>query len=156
MRARRLVLLATLAPAACGYGLVRPGAVAARPGVVDDLSTQGDLGVVVQRRLGLVLPRAVPDDAPRLDGTVRALDDRPIGFDASGFAALYEQPVEVELRATDADGRVTWTSGPHRRRAVFARGATPLETETARRAALADAARLATDDALATAPERTP
>ena len=43
---------------------------------------------------------------------------------------------------------MVWTSGPRRRIAVFPRGATPLETDAARRAALAGAACDATDDAL--------
>jgi hypothetical protein len=141
-------LLAAAAPAACGYGFVRPEGVAAvRVGAIDDFSAEGDLGSVVRRRVRLAV-REPGDGAPVLDGTVRVLDDAPAAFQ-NGFAAMYEQPVEVELRLADADGRPLWTSGPRRRRAVFARGATPLETESARRAALSDAARAATDDALA-------
>ncbi len=156
---RRTVLLAALlaatGPAGCGYGFVRgDDAAAVRLGAIDDLSAEGDLGVVVRRRVRLAV-RVAAGAAPVLTGTVRALDDTPAAFQ-SGFAAMYEQPVEVELRLADAAGRPLWTSGPHRRRALFARGSTPLETESARRAALSEAARAATDDALAALPHSPP
>lgn len=155
MRPPILAPLLTLVLSACGYAAMTSADDGATPAVrlgrVDDLSAEGDLGVRVRRHLARSLPGG-PDPShpapPVLTGAVRTVDEGPAGFDRAGIASLYALAVELELRVVDPAGRVTWTTGPLRRRATFARGPSPIETAAARRAAVERALRRVADDAL--------
>lgn len=148
-----LALALALTPG-CGYHLVGPTTPAVsggpiRIGAIDDLTVHGDLGHTAAHHLRLALADRLAEDAPQLGGTLRPADDLPLAFDAHRAAAARTAGVELELRLTDRDGALIWTSGPVRRTRPWIRGPDPLADRTARRRATLDALDDALEDALA-------
>ncbi len=141
----RCVLLALLLTS-CGYGWVRSDGAPVRLGVVQDLSAEGDLGLVA----GRVLRRALAGrlgEGPVVTGELRTTDETLAAFD--GAPAMYRVGVRLELRVLGGGGVVLWESGPATRHEVYARGPSPFDSLEARRLALRRATEAAAEDCAA-------
>ncbi len=144
----RLVICAIFL-AGCGYGFVRDdgGPVASlRLGTVEDLSAEGDLGLLATRTLRRQLVRRL-GDGPTLVGELHTTEEHIAASDGAGL--MYEVGVRLALRLVDARGAALWTSGPVTRHAVYLRGGSPHASREARRHALAQATQAAADEAAA-------
>ncbi len=172
-RKHALALAAACLVGGCGYTLVRADAAGPVPalalGVIQDDTAAGDLGLRVRLALARRLaardrPRFLGDaaddaDAPRLVGSVAALPDRTIAYDALGAAFEVRLRGRLELQASPPTAWPLWTSGDAEQAARYPRGATSVATESNRRLALeaaADALALALLDRLLTSPEVKP
>ncbi|MEZ4465048.1 MAG: hypothetical protein R3F60_30270 [bacterium] len=142
-----LIALASLASglAGCGYGLVRPDAVAVPTvGVIQDLSADGELGLVAAARLRQ-RGEGHPPAPGLLEGRVTVGPERTLGRDAAGLSALYQADVALDLEVASA-GEARWRARTQAS-ATWVRGSDPLATTTARQLALADATAAAVDAA---------
>jgi hypothetical protein len=166
-----LALAAACLLGGCGYSLVRADAAGPVPalalGVIQDDTAAGDLGFRVRLALARRLaardrPALLPDasdDAPRLVGSVAALPDRTIAYDALGAAFEVRLRGRLELQASPPTAWPLWTSGDVEQAARYPRGATSAATESNRRLALeatVDALAQALLDRLLTSPEVKP
>ena len=152
LRCFQIVLL-LLGASGCGYQLMRAdagGPVAElQLGTIDDLSNIGGLGIEVSRQIrqrltGRVRPRL--SAGPTLSGRIRTLDEAPAGYSA-GHASSYRVRVELTLRL-QGDGETIWAAPPVHQTAHYLRGPTPLETQSARKQVLHQAARTAANTAI--------
>ena len=136
----RAVLMVILSlSSGCGYGLVSPGD-GARIGSIEDLSVEGDLGLVARRALRGIAGQPGAGAAV-LTGRVRTLDEQLLAVD--GTIGQTQSQVAIELVAT-RDGAQIWQA----REVVAAawrRGTTLEDSLLARRAALHTAIRNGVD-----------
>ena len=139
----------------CGYTWVRPDAggpvSTLRVGEVIDTSSEGDLGVHVVRELrrriaGRERPRIDPRAPYVFEGRIAVRSDRPVAFANDALSATWRTEVELDARLVDRDARTIWSPGRLVRTATWFRGATPVDSRSARRKALEDAAARVTAD----------
>ncbi|MGK0361451.1 MAG: hypothetical protein ACI9U2_003769 [Bradymonadia bacterium] len=137
LRAALMVVLSLCS--GCGYALVTAEA-GTRIGPIEDLTAQGDLGIVTRRALRGIAG-AAHEGAAELSGRVRALGDQALAFD--GTVAQTQSRVVIELVAT-RDGAPIWQA-QQVVAASWRRGATLEDSLLARRAALHTAIRQGVD-----------
>lgn len=142
------VAFAALLIAGCGYRPVGPESLPAlRVGAIDDLTPDGDLGLLAAERLR---KRLAPGAQARYEvrGLVRPADDRPAAIAVAAGERARIAAVEVELWLAGADGLPVVRSGPVVRSAPALFGADLAATHAARRRATRRALDEAVDDAL--------
>lgn len=129
----------------CGYHLLddRVGgpAAAVRLGEITDGTPWGDLGLRARDRLRAGLERRSRPvlvtrlDAPTVRGRVTTVGRRLVGYDAQRYGVTAEVTVELALHLETEGGQGIWSSGPIRRAAPWARGASVIDSAAARRRA---------------------